>query len=254
MVVALGVGQFYGGGLPRPRFFSGGGDRVDPPAPVSAPLLDWAHEAHWSMGGLSYTRLRLQGRIEGSIDKLRCRARRDARVAAKARTAGLKPGSLAPLGSDDGVGDSDEDDVEAQERILKREVVDEPSEEQEDTEEEEEALATIAAAAKRKRNRKLSDEFDRVATLPDGMAKKQKPAAATPARTSPTTKGAEAAPTPAPVAPTRSSPRRKAAETAPMTAAVAPAKASRKRKASAAAAAASTPVTGPRRTSPRTKH
>ncbi|KAL5223833.1 hypothetical protein ABZP36_010472 [Zizania latifolia] len=253
MVVALGVNQFYGGGLPRPRFFSGGGDRVDPPAPVSAPLLEWARGAHWSMGGLSYTRLRLQGRIEGSIDKLRCRARRDARAAAKARAAGLKPDSLAALGSDDGVVDSDEDEVEAQERILKREIVDEPSEEQEDSEEEEEALATIAAAAKRKRKRKLSDEFDRVATLQEGEAKKQKLAAATSARTSPTRKVAEVAPTPAPVAPTRSSPRRKAAEAAPTPAAVAPATASRKRKA-AAAAAASTPVAGPRRTSPRMKH
>ncbi|KAI3969114.1 hypothetical protein MKW92_044855 [Papaver armeniacum] len=35
------------------------------------PLLSWAHEAHWSMGGLSFNRLKLQGRIEGNVKKLR---------------------------------------------------------------------------------------------------------------------------------------------------------------------------------------
>ncbi|KAF0902449.1 hypothetical protein E2562_016276 [Oryza meyeriana var. granulata] len=253
MVVALGPGRFYGSSLPRPRFFAGG-DRVDPPVPVTDPLLAWAHEAHWSMGGLSSKRLRLQGRIEGSIDKLRRRARRDARAAAKARAAGLKPDSLAALGSDD---DDSDEEAEAQERILKREVIDEPSEseseeeQEENEEEEEEALATIAAAAKRKRARKLSDEFDRVATLQDGEAKKQKPAAATSARTSPRRKAAEVAPTPAAAAPARASPRRKATEAAPAPAAVTPARASPRRK---AAAAASTPVAGARRISPRMKH
>uniref|UniRef100_A0A0E0A477 Uncharacterized protein n=1 Tax=Oryza glumipatula TaxID=40148 RepID=A0A0E0A477_9ORYZ len=238
MVVALGPGRFYGSSLPRPRFFSGG-DRVEPPVAVTDPLMAWAHEAHWSMGGLSSKRLRLQGRIEGSIDKLRRRARRDARKPAKARAAGIKPRSLAALGSDDDDDSSDEEEeVEAQ----KQQIVDEPSEseseEENEEEEEEEALATIAAAAKRKRARKLSDEFDRVATMQEGEAKKQKPAAtSTPARTSPRRKAAaEAAPTPAPA---RASPRGKAAAEA---ATAAPARASPRRKAVA------------RRTSPRMKH
>lgn len=40
------------------------------------PLLSWANEAHWSMGGLSLQRLRLQGRIEGNVNKLRLQRER----------------------------------------------------------------------------------------------------------------------------------------------------------------------------------
>nr|XP_016447706.1 PREDICTED: uncharacterized protein LOC107772741 [Nicotiana tabacum] len=73
MVVALGPGKFYGSSLPRPRFYSNpnGEQRVDPPVSVLDPLMSWAEEAHWSMGGLSFKRLRLQGRIEGNIKKLK---------------------------------------------------------------------------------------------------------------------------------------------------------------------------------------
>ncbi|CDY25249.1 BnaA02g22070D [Brassica napus] len=66
--------EFYGNSLPRPRFFDNpkfNSHRVDPPLSVLDPLLSWAREAHWSMGGLNFTRLRLQGRIEGNVDKLR---------------------------------------------------------------------------------------------------------------------------------------------------------------------------------------
>lgn len=74
MVVSLGPGKFYGSSLPRPRYYTDAklnSDRVDPPTPVLEPLLSWANEAHWSMGGLSFKRLRLQGRIEGNVKKLR---------------------------------------------------------------------------------------------------------------------------------------------------------------------------------------
>lgn len=74
MVVALGPGKFYGSGLPRPRFYTDvkhSDHRVDPPSSVMDPLLAWANEAHWSMGGLSFKRHRLQGRIEGNVEKLR---------------------------------------------------------------------------------------------------------------------------------------------------------------------------------------
>ncbi|KAL3848849.1 hypothetical protein ACJIZ3_010731 [Penstemon smallii] len=74
MVFALGPGKFYGSSLPRPRFYTDvkfNDERVDPPLPVMDPLMNWANEAHWSMGGLSFTRHRLQGRIEGNVEKLR---------------------------------------------------------------------------------------------------------------------------------------------------------------------------------------
>ncbi|EPS66908.1 hypothetical protein M569_07871 [Genlisea aurea] len=74
MVVALGPGKFYGSSLPRPRFYNDvkySDERVDPPPPVTEPFMSWAREAHWSMGGLSFDRLRLQGRIEGNVEKLR---------------------------------------------------------------------------------------------------------------------------------------------------------------------------------------
>uniref|UniRef100_A0A7N0U394 Uncharacterized protein n=1 Tax=Kalanchoe fedtschenkoi TaxID=63787 RepID=A0A7N0U394_KALFE len=74
MVFHLGPGKFYGSSLPRPRIYTDvkyNTERVDPPVSVVDPLLSWAREAHWSMGGLSTERLRLQGRIEGNITKLR---------------------------------------------------------------------------------------------------------------------------------------------------------------------------------------
>nr|CAD1830993.1 unnamed protein product [Ananas comosus var. bracteatus] len=102
MVVALGPGRFYGSGLPRPRFYGEaklGGARVDPPRPVMDPLLSWAHEAHWSMGGLSFVRHRLQGRIEGSVSKLRRRLQRRSspRKAPKNPSLSLIPTTMTPI-------------------------------------------------------------------------------------------------------------------------------------------------------------
>ncbi|OIW01584.1 hypothetical protein TanjilG_23895 [Lupinus angustifolius] len=74
MVISLGPSKFYGKSLPRPRFYTDvkfNDHRVDPPLPVTDPFMSWAEEAHWSMGGLSFKRLRLQGKIEGNADKLR---------------------------------------------------------------------------------------------------------------------------------------------------------------------------------------
>ncbi|KAL7590424.1 hypothetical protein Lser_V15G40500 [Lactuca serriola] len=74
MVVALGPGKFYGSGLPRPRIYTDikyNSYRVDPPVSVTDPLMSWAEEAHWSMGSLNFNRHRLQGRIEGNVEKLR---------------------------------------------------------------------------------------------------------------------------------------------------------------------------------------
>ncbi|CAL0322611.1 unnamed protein product [Lupinus luteus] len=74
MVISLGPSRFYGKSLPRPRFYTDvkfNDHRVDPPLPVTDPFMSWAEEAHWSMGGLSFKRLRLQGKIEGNANKLR---------------------------------------------------------------------------------------------------------------------------------------------------------------------------------------
>ncbi|CAH9074833.1 unnamed protein product [Cuscuta epithymum] len=74
VVRTLGPGKFYGKSLPRPRIYEEvklNDRRVDPPVPVFDALMSWAEEAHWSMGGLSFKRHRLQGRIEGNISKLR---------------------------------------------------------------------------------------------------------------------------------------------------------------------------------------
>ncbi|KAL9241010.1 hypothetical protein vseg_015170 [Gypsophila vaccaria] len=74
MVLSLRPSKFYGSSLPRPRIYTDvkfSDERVDPPTPVLEPLLSWANDAHWSMGGLSFNRLRLQGKIEGNVQKLR---------------------------------------------------------------------------------------------------------------------------------------------------------------------------------------
>lgn len=72
MVLALEPVRFYGSSLPRPRFYKPPNEeRVDPPVSVLDPLMSWAEDAHWSMGGVNFTRHRLQGKIEGNIDKLR---------------------------------------------------------------------------------------------------------------------------------------------------------------------------------------
>ncbi|XP_050204456.1 uncharacterized protein LOC126654584 [Mercurialis annua] len=86
MVYPLGPGKFYGSSLPRPRIYTDvkfNTDRVDPPVSVSDPFLSWAQEAHWSMGGLSFQRLRFQGHIEGNAMKLRKFREKEAKMEAK---------------------------------------------------------------------------------------------------------------------------------------------------------------------------
>ncbi|KAG4971997.1 hypothetical protein JHK82_037665 [Glycine max] len=73
-MVSVGLGKFYGTSLPRPRIYTDvkfNDRRVDPPTPVNGPLMSWAAEGHWSMGDLSFKRLRLQGKIEGNVERLR---------------------------------------------------------------------------------------------------------------------------------------------------------------------------------------
>ncbi|XP_073012241.1 uncharacterized protein [Typha latifolia] len=140
MVVALGPGRFYGSSLPRPRFYPDvklSDSRVDPPVSVSDPFLSWAHEAHWSMGGLSFKRHRLQGRIEGSIKKLRAHQEQRTKTSPKSAVINKKrPQDLSSL--DDA--SSEEDEVEVGEKEKE-----------------------VTVASFRKRARKLGDEFDRIA-------------------------------------------------------------------------------------------
>ncbi|RVX09428.1 hypothetical protein CK203_015273 [Vitis vinifera] len=159
MVVPLGPAKFYGGSLPRPRIYTDvkfNSSRVDPPVPVLDPFLSWAEEAHWSMGGLNFKRHRLQGRIEGSIKKLRAERERLMRKAK--RVAKGSPPSIA-VKIDDSVGGerlspsspcvSPPPAPVAVKR--RRFVVDD------DEEDDEEELV------RRKLARKLGDDFDKVA-------------------------------------------------------------------------------------------
>ncbi|KAL0726760.1 hypothetical protein Bca4012_022853 [Brassica carinata] len=127
--------EFYGNGLPRPRFFDNpkfNSHRVDPPISVLDPLLSWAREAHWFMGGLNFTRLRLQGRIEGNVDKLRAQLEKSSPL--KKRSCFHSP-PAAPVA------------------VKRRRYID-----LNDDADDEEAEIGVASI-----RRKLSDDFDRVA-------------------------------------------------------------------------------------------
>uniref|UniRef100_A0A5B7C9V3 Uncharacterized protein n=1 Tax=Davidia involucrata TaxID=16924 RepID=A0A5B7C9V3_DAVIN len=132
MVVALGPGKFYGSSLPRPRIYTDvqlNDQRVDPPVPVLDPLMSWAEEAHWSMGGLSFKRHRLQGRIEGSINKLRAERenflkKQNQSAAATDQIANSTNGSApppAPIATKRrrfmALIDDDDDDVEVEQQL-----------------------------------------------------------------------------------------------------------------------------------------
>ncbi|GAQ87604.1 hypothetical protein KFL_003640060 [Klebsormidium nitens] len=120
--------KFYGSGLPRPyRYFPDdpAKSRVDPPGTVNGALLEWAAEAHWNMGGLNVTRKKLQGKIEGKLDKLDKEQKK--RSSSSAKKSSAKRRRQDP--------DSDAED----ERVLKQlEEEDESQEEESEGEEEEE--------------------------------------------------------------------------------------------------------------------
>ncbi|XP_010555119.1 PREDICTED: uncharacterized protein LOC104824700 [Tarenaya hassleriana] len=137
--------DFYGNGLPRPRFFDNpqfNSERIDPPLPVLDPLLTWANDAHWSMGGLSFTRLRLQGRIEGKVSKLRAQLEKSSPIQVEAgRSLKMKrSGSESPPA--------------APVTVKRRRLLD-LNNDDEEIESEDEGISRI--------RRKLSDDFDRVA-------------------------------------------------------------------------------------------
>ncbi|RRT61734.1 hypothetical protein B296_00039810 [Ensete ventricosum] len=162
MVVALGPGRFYGSSLPRPRFYADvkfNDERVDPLVPVMDPFLSWAKEAHWSMGGVNFNRHRLQGRIEGSIKKLREQQEKTQRTTpvpsvrpkpmiSKPRVSGRKPLHLAPPDSVSSGGDDDEEVVASGQGKSEFRVSSSPCR---------------SGDSKRKRVRRLGEEFDRIA-------------------------------------------------------------------------------------------
>lgn len=160
MVISLGPGKFYGTSLPRPRFYTDikfNDHRVDPPLPVNDPLLSWAEEAHWSMGGLSFNRLRLQGKIEGNVERLRSQRKKQAKAQAQAQANSPIP----PSRSDDSrskpvVSPSPPPAPIATKRRRLTSLI-----------EEEESIDVIRAATlgarKRRLVKKLGDDFDRVA-------------------------------------------------------------------------------------------
>ncbi|KAL5538848.1 hypothetical protein UlMin_043743 [Ulmus minor] len=151
MVVPLGPGKFYGTSLPRPRYYTDvkfNDERVDPPAPVLDPLLAWANEAHWSMGGLSFKRLRLQGRIEGNVSKLR--AEREKIAKKNTKILGLSPnGSKSKRVSSP----SPPPAPIATKRRRFMALIDE----------EEEEVAASPVVRRRRLVKKLGDDFDKVA-------------------------------------------------------------------------------------------
>ena len=168
MVVSLGPGKFYGTSLPRPRIYADvkfNNERVDPPVPVTDPLMSWANEAHWSMGGLSFKRLRLQGKIEGNVEKLRAEReklfrkqnRGVATVGRSDLTGSKSPASVSPL------------PVLAMTKRRRFMAMIENEEEDEDEEvveigEEKESLEIGNRRVRRRLVKKLGDEFDKVAS------------------------------------------------------------------------------------------
>ena len=156
MVVPLGPGKFYGSSLPRPRIYTDtkfNPERVDPPVPVMDPFLSWANEAHWSMGGLSFKRLRLQGRIEGSVTKLRKEREKFFKTQSKQVSS-----SPATLGADHKKRGSSDSPPSAPVAVKRRRFLPLSDEEEEEEEEVAEKVKVVSY------RRKLENEFDRVAS------------------------------------------------------------------------------------------
>ncbi|KAK7401958.1 hypothetical protein VNO78_13857 [Psophocarpus tetragonolobus] len=163
MVVSLGPGKFYGTSLPRPRIYTDvkfNDHRVDPPTPVSDPLMSWAQEAHWSMGGLSFKRLRLQGKIEGNVQRLRSQREAHSPTPTRASPIDSSPSPPPPP-------------LFPKRRrymdLIQEEEEDEDEDEHEHEDEHEGAEVQLPSTVNRRRRlvKKLGDDFDRVALRND---------------------------------------------------------------------------------------
>ncbi|ESW24170.1 hypothetical protein PHAVU_004G108100 [Phaseolus vulgaris] len=159
MVVSLGPGKFYGTSLPRPRIYTDvkfNDHRVDPPLPVTDPFMSWAQEAHWSMGGLSFKRLRLQGKIEGNVHKLRSQREKVQSLSPAPAHSVLAPSERASSPSPPPA------PVVTKRRRYMDLIVDE-----EEEEEPEEVEPPRTRVRKSRLVKKLGDDFDRVAQEKD---------------------------------------------------------------------------------------
>ncbi|KAK7290896.1 hypothetical protein RIF29_05665 [Crotalaria pallida] len=177
MAISLGPGKFYGKSLPRPRIYTDvkfNDHRVDPPIPVTDPFMSWAEEAHWSMGGLSFTRLRFQGKIEGNVNKLRSQLEKVNKVKARAQSqspvarpdrVGSKRAAAAAFASSPSSSSSPSPPaapVAAKRRRLTSLI------EEEKKKDEEESHVVTRGVQRRRLVKKLGEEFDRVASENEG--------------------------------------------------------------------------------------
>ncbi|OIW21513.1 hypothetical protein TanjilG_05491 [Lupinus angustifolius] len=166
MVISLGPGKFYGNSLPRPRFYTDvkfNDHRVDPPISISDPFMSWAEEAHWSMGGSSYKRLRLQGKIEGNANKLRSQLEHISEAQAQSPVQPARSDLVSEFDSP-----SPPDAPVAVKRRSYMSLIENEKEEDE-VEFEGEEFKVVTRSVRRKRLvKKLGDEFDSVASENEG--------------------------------------------------------------------------------------
>ncbi|KAE9586256.1 hypothetical protein Lal_00000928 [Lupinus albus] len=165
MVISLGPGKFYGNSLPRPRFYTDikfNDHRVDPPISITDPFMSWAEEAHWSMGGFSYKRLRLQGKIEGNANKLRSQRQQISEAQAQSPVRQARSDLVSGFDSP-----SPPDAPVALKRRSYMSLIE--NEKEDDVEFESEEFKVVTRSVRRKRLvKKLGEEFDRVASENEG--------------------------------------------------------------------------------------
>ncbi|XP_058773896.1 uncharacterized protein LOC131648130 [Vicia villosa] len=151
--------RFYGSSLPRPRIHvnSDGSDRVDPPLSVTGPLMSWAEEAHWSMGGLSFKRLRLMGKIEGNVEKLRTQREKEFNAYSLAHTKSPSSDLRRSKGSPSPSRSRSPPPAPFASKRRRLETLLEE-------EEEEEVRVSSPVTRGRRLVKKLGDDFDRVAS------------------------------------------------------------------------------------------
>jgi hypothetical protein len=158
MVFPLKLTKFYGSSLPRPRIYVNpdGNERIDPPISVTDPLMSWAQEAHWSMGGVSFKRLRLMGKIEGNVGKLRHQREKEFKAQAhnKSPISDLRRSKISSSPSCSKSPSPPPAPIASKRRRLVTLL----------EEEDEEVRVSAPVTRRRRLVKKLGDDFDRVAS------------------------------------------------------------------------------------------
>ncbi|GAU27149.1 hypothetical protein TSUD_104580 [Trifolium subterraneum] len=159
MVFPLKLTKFYGSSLPRPRIYvnPNGNERIDPPISVTDPLMSWAQEAHWSMGGLSFKRLRLMGKIEGNVGKLRTQRENEFKAQAhnKSPISGLRRSKISVSSPSKSPSPPPAPIASKRRRLVTL---------LEEEEEDQEVRVSAPVTRRRRLVKKLGDDFDRVAS------------------------------------------------------------------------------------------